>query len=66
MTASQQRVLAALGRGSHTAVAVAQATDMTVRGAQKTLDALYRRSLVTISPAGRWCATERGRKKVAA
>jgi len=66
MTAAQQQALRILGRQSMTAVAVAQRLDTTVAAAQKILDALYRRSLVTITPAGRWCATERGRKKVAA
>lgn len=66
MTAAQQRVLTALGRQSLTAVGVAQRIDSTVAVAQHTLDALFRRSLVTITPAGRWAATERGRKKAAA
>ncbi len=60
----QHLVLHALGRRSHTAAQVAAATGMTAATCQRTLDALYRRSWATITPAGRWCATERGRRKI--
>lgn len=66
MTASQRSVLAALGRQPHTVAAVAQRVDGRVSVVQHTLDALYRRGLVTLTSQGRWAATERGRKKAAA
>ena len=66
MSGRQQQTLRVMGRQSMTAVAVAQRLDTNVAGAQKVLDALYRRSLVTITPMGRYSATERGRKRVAA
>lgn len=66
MSGRQQQALVALGRQSMTAVAVAQRLDTNVGAAQRILDALYRRSLVTITPMGRYSATERGRKRVAA
>ena len=66
MSAAQEKVLLSLGRGSHTAVGVAQACDMTIGATHRCLDALFRRSLVTITPQQKWCLTERGRKRVAA
>lgn len=66
MSVSQERVLRALGSRSLSTVAVAQLVDGRVSAVQRTLDALYRRSLVTITPQQRWCATERGRRRVAA
>lgn len=62
----QQQCLRALGRGAMSTVGVAQALDTTPGAAGKVLHALYRRSLVTVTETGRWCATERGRRKVAA
>lgn len=68
MSAHQQAVLAVLGRRrqSMSLVAIASAVDRPVRTTQRTLDALFRRSLVLVTPEGRWCLSERGRKKVAA
>lgn len=66
MSVAQHRVLLALGRRSMTVVGLAQAVDGNARSTQHTLDALYRKSLVTITPAGRWAVTERGRKRLAA
>lgn len=65
MSQKQLAALHALGRRSMTTAGVASALDTTMSGAQKILDALYRRSLVTITPMGKYAATERGRKKVA-
>lgn len=65
MSSAQERVLLALGRQSMTLVGVASAVDGRVPETQKVLDALYRRSWVTITPMGRYCATDRGRRKVA-
>ena len=66
MSVRQLAALRALGTRSMTTVGLASALDTTVPAAQKILDALFRRSLVTITPLERWTATERGRKKVAA
>lgn len=68
MSVPQRDVLAALARrpGSMTAVGIAIAVDRPVRTVQHTLDALFRRSLVLLTPEGRWCLSERGRKKAAA
>ena len=67
MTVRQEQCLRALGRQAMTTVGVAQALDLSLPAAGKVLHALYRRSLVTISTeSGRWCATERGRRKVKA
>lgn len=49
-----------------TTVGLAQELDTTPAGAQKILDALYRRSLVLITDSGRWCISDRGRKAVSA
>ena len=65
MTASQHAVLRALGDNPATVVTVASRVDGRVSSVYRTLDALTRRSLVTINPDGRYQATERGRKKVA-
>lgn len=36
--------------------------DLPAPTSAKVLDALFRRSLVTVTDSGRWMATERGRK----
>lgn len=64
MSASQDAVLRALGRRSMSTVSIASVVDARVVSVQRTLDALFRKSLVTISPSGKWSATERGRRKV--
>lgn len=68
MSGHQQAVLDVLGRRGHamSVASVAMAVDRPVRTTQRTLDALFRRSLVLLTPEGRWCLSERGRKKVAA
>ena len=66
MTASQEAVLRALGRRPMTAAGIATVLDARITAVQRTLDALYRRSLVTITEQGRWMATERGCRKVGA
>lgn len=66
LSTKQAAALHALGRQSMTLAGVAQNLDTTMPAAAKVLDALYRKSFVTITPMGRYAATERGRKKVAA
>ena len=66
MTASQRSVLAALGRQPHTVASVAQRVDGRVNVVQDILNTLRLLGLVTLTPQGRWAATERGRKKAAA
>ena len=65
MTASQQRVLDALAVRPMSARGVAHHTNTPTRYVQHSLDALYRRSLVTLDDRG-WTITDRGRKKKAA
>lgn len=66
LSQKQTDALRALGRQSRTPVAIAATLDTSIAGAQRVLDALIRRNLVAITPMGRYAATERGRKKVAA
>lgn len=62
MTARQREVLVALGRGACSTTEVAMRVDLPAPTSAKVLDALFRRSLVTVTDSGRWMATERGRK----
>lgn len=67
LSARQTATLLALAdEQAHTLVEVARRTDTTVRCAAHTLDALYRRSLVSLTPHGRWFLTGRGARQVAA
>lgn len=67
MTGAQENLLRELCRSeSRTLVGLAQHLDSKPSAIQKTLDALYRRSLVTVTDSGRWYVTDRGRKKVTA
>jgi Mn-dependent DtxR family transcriptional regulator len=64
MSDSQKRALQILLDGPHTTIEVARRLDTTIPVAQRTLDALYRRSWVLITDSGRYCTSERGRRKV--
>lgn len=68
MSGPQEKVLAALvvARQPLTAAAVAARVAGSVVSVTHTLDALYRRSLVTVHVDGRWTVTERGERKAAA
>lgn len=61
----QRECLLTLGRRMLTTSGVAAEIDVSPPVAGKVLAALYRRSLVTITETGKWCTTERGRRKVA-
>lgn len=67
MSISQERVLAALVVAGKplTARNVAARVAGDVSHVTRTLDALYRRSLVTLDGRDRWSATERGERKAA-
>lgn len=65
MSARQLEALRALCGGAMTDVALAQRLDTTMAGVYRILDALLRRGLVCVTPAGRYAATERGRRKAA-
>jgi Mn-dependent DtxR family transcriptional regulator len=68
VSVAQERVLAALAvaRQPLTVKAVAARVAGDTTHVQHTLDALYRRSLVTVHYDGRWTVTERGERKAAA
>ena len=68
MSVAQEKVLGALitARQPLTVAAIAARVAGEPRTVQHTLDALYRRSLVTLHYDGRWSVTERGERKVAA
>ena len=64
MSPRQLSALHALADGPHTTFEIARRLDTTLPGAQKILDALYRRSLVLLTDTGRYCVSDRGRKKI--
>ena len=64
MSTSQETVLQALCRQPMTVVGLATIVDGRVPSVQRTLDALSRKSLVMITPAGTYALTGRGQKKV--
>lgn len=65
MSDRQMAALHALGDGAaHTPLEVARRLDTTLPAAQRVLEALYRRSLVLITESGRYCLSDRGRKKI--
>lgn len=66
MSARQTQLVVLLGRQAHTLVEVARTLDLSVASAQRVLDACYRRGWVTITDTGRWCTTDKGRRRVAA
>lgn len=68
MSISQEKVLAALITAGKplTARHVAARVAGDVNHVTHTLDALFRRSLVTLDKHGRWSASERGERKAAA
>ena len=65
MSETQRRILAVLGQRSLSLADVAREAGTTPAACSRALDALYRRGLATITPLGRWCATARGRRRVA-
>lgn len=64
MSASQRSTLEALCRQPMTPERLASVLDARIPSVQRTLDALFRKSLVVVTDEGRWCVTERGRKRV--
>ncbi len=66
MSAAQRDVLTVLGTDDLPVRSLAVRLDKQARTVQHTLDALYRRSLVSVNPDGTWYGTDRGRKKAVA
>ena len=68
MSVAQEKVLAALvvARQPLTVKAIAARVAGDAAHVQHTLDALYRRSLVTVHYERQWTVTERGERKAAA
>lgn len=66
MSGPQLDVLRALGPRSMSTAEVAARLGVRPASAGKSLAALFRRSLVSVSSSGRWYVTDRGRRKQAA
>ena len=67
MSAAQELVLRAVDRRpGMTAISVCQQVDGRPPSVQKSLDALRRRGLIFFSESGKYYATERGSRKLAA
>lgn len=64
MTDPQKRVLKALDSGAVTVNGIAHRIRRDRRTAAHVLDALFRRSLVTVEEGDRWTLTPRGQAKV--
>lgn len=64
MTDTQREILRALGLRSMTMADLADRTGWHPRTVARSLDAMFRRSWVTLTSQGEWCATERGRKRL--